>query len=474
MTTGNRDDCLNSEEPIRAARKRWRWWVYLAGAAFVVLVVNPAAVWFISSYQASQKLAVLVAKVRERKEPLTTVELDEYYKPAPNRPDMTTEMQAALSHCGSRALEALAKDLPIVGTNFLATPSPSEPWPQLADVEAYLSRQGPALSALNEFARRNGTVRFPTDLSGGISSSIPPVAPLRNLQKVVRLQFHVDLYHGRTGAAVERILDQLAFARTLETEPTLIAQLARIAILNMGRADAQFLMRHVELEDRDLARLQDGLCEFDERESLRRALAGERTFAYLACVAAGIFSDDWPIVSAAKARQIVDQPPRRVHDAAKMLEFNLRIAEAADDSLASAMRECQQVDADTAELAQLITGKFLYRLTISNMTHGGMFAAIGRCAAKRDCADAALAAERYRLAHGHWPEALVQLAPKYLPLVPIDPFSGQPIKMLMTPEELTIYSVGPDGEDNHGKMSEREDAHTDIGFVVPARRGGPP
>jgi hypothetical protein len=473
MTTGNRDERLKTQGPMPPARKRWPWWAYLTVAGIFVLVVNPVVVWIISSFQASQKLAVLVAKVRERKEPLTTVELNDYYKPALNRPDMTAEIEAALSHCGSPALAALAKDLPIVGTGA-KPPLPSESWPQLPDVEAYLAQQAPAVESLDDFVRRNGTVRFPIDLRAGLTMPYPHVAPLRNLARVLALQFDVDLYRGRTGDAVDRILAQLALARTLETEPTLISQLVRLAVLSIARAQTQDLMRQVELEDSDLARLQDSLRQFDEEQSLKRALAGERTFAYLACVAAGLMTDDWPVISAADAIQLVDHPPRRVHDAAKMLEFSLRIAEAADESLASALRESQQVDADALELAQHLTGKFLYRLTLLNSSNRAFVSAFVRWAAKRDCADAALATERYRLSHHQWPETLEQLVPEYLPAVLIDPFNGQPMKMLVTSEELTIYSVGTDREDNRGKLSEGDEAHTDLGFVVPKHRGAAP
>src|SRR5262249_1932068 len=44
------------------------------------------------------------------------------------------------------------------------------------------------------------------------------------------------------------------------------------------------------------------------------------------------------------------------------------------------------------------------------------------------CARAAVAAERYRLANGHWPDRLEQLLPVYLSEIPTDPFNGLPIK----------------------------------------------
>src|SRR5438132_1467056 len=42
---------------------------------------------------------------------------------------------------------------------------------------------------------------------------------------------------------------------------------------------------------------------------------------------------------------------------------------------------------------------------------------------------AALAAERYRLADGRWPESLAGLVPKYLSEVPKDPYDGAPLRL---------------------------------------------
>jgi hypothetical protein len=43
--------------------------------------------------------------------------------------------------------------------------------------------------------------------------------------------------------------------------------------------------------------------------------------------------------------------------------------------------------------------------------------------------------------------------------------------MVVTADQITIYSVGRDNEDNGGKLSIREEPHTDMGFVVPTHHG---
>jgi hypothetical protein len=69
------------------------------------------------------------------------------------------------------------------------------------------------------------------------------------------------------------------------------------------------------------------------------------------------------------------------------------------------------------------------------------------------CARVALAIERYRLRHGGQPPATLEtLVPEYLPEVPIDPFSGSPVKLTATNDAYAIFSVGPNGQDDGGTL----------------------
>jgi hypothetical protein len=105
-------------------------------------------------------------------------------------------------------------------------------------------------------------------------------------------------------------------------------------------------------------------------------------------------------------------------------------------------------------------------------------------AARRDrawlaCAAAALAAERYRRAHGRWPESLADLVPQYLPEPTADPYDGQPLRLRRLDDGLLIYSAGPDGQDDGGNIDRGHPtaAGTDLGFRlwdVDRRRQPPP
>src|SRR6185295_10812718 len=64
----------------------------------------------------------------------------------------------------------------------------------------------------------------------------------------------------------------------------------------------------------------------------------------------------------------------------------------------------------------------------------------------------ACALERYRLAHGQYPETLEQLIPEYFRAIPKDVVRGLP--MIYESEgkgEFVLRSVGPNQKNDHGK-----------------------
>jgi len=80
--------------------------------------------------------------------------------------------------------------------------------------------------------------------------------------------------------------------------------------------------------------------------------------------------------------------------------------------------------------------------------------------------EARLALELYRREHGRWPQALQELAPKYLPTIPIDPYSNASLIYHNQDEGFQLYSVGPDGRDNHCRQSSNEDDMKADGFDI--------
>jgi hypothetical protein len=92
-------------------------------------------------------------------------------------------------------------------------------------------------------------------------------------------------------------------------------------------------------------------------------------------------------------------------------------------------------------------------------------------------AQAAVAAERFRLQRGRWPQQLVELVPYYLQAFPLDPYDGQPLRMKRGDGVFIVYSVGKDGVDDGGNIDDGPwpEKARDIGFRLfdPARRRQP-
>ena len=87
-----------------------------------------------------------------------------------------------------------------------------------------------------------------------------------------------------------------------------------------------------------------------------------------------------------------------------------------------------------------------------------------------------VAATRHRLATGSLPTTIDELVPSLLPVVPRDPFTTTGLmNLLVSPEELVVWSVGPDGESSGGDLTMRgEDGreNDDAGMRM-AVLGGP-
>jgi hypothetical protein len=62
-----------------------------------------------------------------------------------------------------------------------------------------------------------------------------------------------------------------------------------------------------------------------------------------------------------------------------------------------------------------------------------------------------LALHGYRAEHGSFPSSLSALVPNYLTEVPSDPFASEPLHYETTSAGCRVWSVGPDGINDHGQ-----------------------
>jgi hypothetical protein len=68
-----------------------------------------------------------------------------------------------------------------------------------------------------------------------------------------------------------------------------------------------------------------------------------------------------------------------------------------------------------------------------------------------------LALHSYRLDNGRYPQSLNTLIPRYINKIAVDPFGkGDTLRYKLTKQKYLLYSVGPDGKDDNGRVVENK------------------
>jgi hypothetical protein len=93
--------------------------------------------------------------------------------------------------------------------------------------------------------------------------------------------------------------------------------------------------------------------------------------------------------------------------------------------------------------------------------------AFDRCVQMQQNVQIAFALAAYRADSDHYPAKLDELGPKYLAAVPGDLFSGKPLIYRPNAAGYLLYSVGPNGVDDGGRLYDDETPGDDIGVRMP-------
>ncbi len=76
---------------------------------------------------------------------------------------------------------------------------------------------------------------------------------------------------------------------------------------------------------------------------------------------------------------------------------------------------------------------------------------------RRDALLTGIALERFKRDHATYPDSLDALVPDYLPAVPPDRFTGKPLNYALIDAQPTLWSVGADRDNDHGRAPEGRD-----------------
>jgi len=320
-----------------------------------------------------------------------------------------------------------------------------------------LTRAAPALAEAHKIlALPHG--RYPiTYTKDYISTPLPYIQDARSCANWFAYEATLRAQDQDLAGALTSCRGIFSVSRSIGDEPNLISTLVRIAIRQLALRRIEQALALGQPTEGSLAALQRFL-EDEEKEPLfligmrgERALMdgtmqavqnGDITFAQLSKLLQDAPSD----LRAFPHLQTVLVTGSIRNQRAALLRWMNRAVEIAKLSPEEQKTPLKELEASAKDLP------VLGRMLAPACAHVGY--AWSRDQVSMRCAITLVAVERYRQAHGRWPQALSDLVPQYLPKVPIDLYDGSPLRLGRFTDGVVVYSVGEDGIDNGGNVDE--------------------
>jgi hypothetical protein len=318
--------------------------------------------------------------------------------------------------------------------------------------------------------------RYPVnyDLENPWGILLPHLAKIKQLCQRLNLQTCAELALGQSAPALDDVKLSLALTDSMKSEPFLISILVRGACLQIALQSVWEGLAEHRWTDAQLQELQARLASYNFLADVQNPLLAERACGVLTAdlVKKNGFeklsdngdehSQTSPYVDLAiNAIGIV--MPSGWYDRERLgyaTSFDAQKKGVMD--LGARIVSPAKVASNAEELTRQIyggpAGSPLQALLRHHAIAALLLKALDRIPAKiaidqtvADQAALACALERYRLAHGEFPERLEALAPAFMSRLPNDVITGQPYKYRRTNDgQFILYSVGWDEKDNGG------------------------
>ena len=295
----------------------------------------------------------------------------------------------------------------------------------------------------------------------------------------LQLKACAELAGGQSGPALEDLELMFRLTDSLKTDPFLISYLVRIACGQVATQPIWEGLAEHRWSDAQLQELETRLQQYNFIADLKAPLAAEQAGSIammelvrkkglgyvLALNAAG---RPEATAAAADAKKlnfigsvIVPRGWYYLEELNLCRGFHVELATALDNNKQRVSPA--QVKADTQAFEQMMAPPGFARTTPGTILGHRVMArlllpALGRVILRSATAQTAFnqaaiacALERYRLANGHFPEALAALAPRFISPLPDDVLTGEPYKYRLRDDgQFVLYSVGWDEKDDGG------------------------
>jgi hypothetical protein len=356
---------------------------------------------------------------------------------------------------------------------------PVAPQPQLPaqDVLLALGKYDSVIEELRAAGARPDS-RFPLDYDDEDPAEIllPHLAALKRSSQVLQLRALAELENGQTEKSLDDIKLSLRLADSVRTEPFIITHLVRIAMLQITLQPVwEGLVEH-KWSDAQLAELDSELSKLDFLADYEFSARSER--------AAHIKIVDWMEQKRSRFGELfnmIDNDYKKT-----MNHFGLSVEiylmpkgwyyqseivlskvqqqwvlPMVDDPQQTVSPQSARESVDAVGSLRPTGVNLFARLLLPELGKYAERTAYGQNAA--NLARVAIALERYRLAHGAYPESLDALAPQFMEKIPHDIIGGRPLHYRRTSDgQFVLYSVGWNETDDGGTVGLKKDGAVDI------------
>ena len=418
----------------------------VAIAAFGTLVWRARA----GHFSATKNIDAELARIHAKGEPITVAELYAFHRLPARATDSTTIWIAALDSFDQGKLDTDLQTLPLVGEGRTAQLPLDLNEDQLSEVRVFLEKYDATTAAILAAAATPGECCFPIKFEDGISASPPITLKLHSALRLLAVKLRMLEIQGNLEEAIDILEAMLAASDALKNQPSTAEQATQGAMLFRTVTEISGLLNEYVLTETKLARLQAKLASVQLETGLTTGLVGERGVhfqMYLSTTPPGVVS--------LTEGDTTGRQPGLAHDCQMYLEYMAKLIDASRLPFPEARNRAGAIEGElkaaTSKWGEWERKQHVFAPQDISL-HVLGFSARARAIAHRDAMTAALAAERFRIATGAYPKGWDDLVPAYLPTIPSDPFDGQPIRMIASNEEVLIYSIADDLQDDGGRI----------------------
>ena len=430
-----------------------------AGIAVVAIAVAVGGAAWTITRSGRHSLEAMRAQIRARGEPLSGAELNQ-----PPIPDVQNAVVPLRAAADGLVPDTVAERFDGMGNDDPAT------WPPdtVVALRRWVGANQQALALVREAARRP-QCRFPVDYTPGLNTTFPRYREVRDLAPLVRASASVGIAEHRYEAAAADIATGLALGDCLDREPTLGGKFVQYAVHAIALEPARALLREPGVPAEALKMQRRALDRAAQTGGLGRALVGERAIALTG------FEMVYGQSPGASGVSPGATPQARGHylwflaepDEAYYLEHIAQAIKLADQPhylvAPKLKRWGERAESDERRFPPKVLGSIMLPL------FGQAAWAQARVLARLQTARVATAVRLQYLRAGKLPQKLEGLVPSELAAVPVDPFSGQPLRCRIEADgrSFRVYSVGENMKDDGGVERPRK------GQGGAAPQGGP-